>query len=121
MGSCDGENDDDRTEDEKRYDAAKFMRKFRPERPLGTGLYLQSETQNPFPERNDIRDPMRELMADVCPACGETKLKRQSFCAKCYHVLPVPMRRALYLRFGRGYEEAHAAAHDYLRKEAKHG
>ena len=33
-----------------------------------------------------------------------------SFCVECCFELPASMRRALYRRFGEGYEEAYAAA-----------
>lgn len=56
---------------------------------------------------------LRELDGTAC-RCGRTKQPRQTFCRGCYYSLPVPTRRALYRRFGKGYEEAYAAAAEHL-------
>ena len=50
-----------------------------------------------------------ELLGTRC-RCGKEKGKMMSFCVECCFELPASMRRALYRRFGEGYEEAYAAA-----------
>lgn len=57
-----------------------------------------------------------ELMGIRCQ-CGRMKRSKQTFCLKCYRALPLEMQRALYRRFGAGYEEAYAAAVRELRGE----
>lgn len=46
--------------------------------------------------------------------CGARKMRRQSFCRRCYYSLPKKLRINLYRRIGRGYEEAYQVAVDYL-------
>ena len=60
-----------------------------------------------------------ELLGFAC-RYGRVKVPRQTFCAECYRALPVAMQRALYRRFGQGYEEAYAAAVAYLRGDDPH-
>lgn len=49
---------------------------------------------------------IRSLQASVCPACGKHKRRAMSFCGPCFYRLPKPLRDALYLRVGKGYEQA---------------
>lgn len=45
----------------------------------------------------DLRERCYNSLADeTCPACQQTKKRRQSFCARCYGKLPIATRRALY-------------------------
>ena len=57
---------------------------------------------------------LEEFLGTDCPTCDGVKRPKQSHCGRCYHQLPKGMQRALYLRFGEGYEEAYAAACAYL-------
>jgi len=59
-----------------------------------------------------------EFMATECCICQGAKPPKNGFCRGCYHALPKPMQRALWQRFAEGYEEAHAAARDWLQKRA---
>lgn len=43
---------DDMTLDERYLEDVNKMRRFRPEKPLGSNYYLGSEWQNPFPEQD---------------------------------------------------------------------
>jgi hypothetical protein len=43
-----------------------------------------------------------------------------TLCRQHYYALPNPMRKALYNRVGEGYEEALAAALDYLGADQFH-
>lgn len=52
---------------------------------------------------------VEELRGTSC-VCGRAKASGNTFCGACYRRLPQDMRRALYRRLGRGYEEAYAAA-----------
>ncbi len=56
---------------------------------------------------------LAELQSAVC-YCGGFKTARQTFCRREYNALPPDMRRALYRRFGDGYEEAYTAARVFL-------
>lgn len=56
------------------------------------------------------RELLTSLRGTTCPACGERKRARQSFCRVCYFKLPVDLRKAIYNLIGDGYEEAHADA-----------
>ena len=57
-----------------------------------------------------------EFMATECCICQGAKPPKNGFCRGCYHALPKPMQRALWQRFGEGYEEAHAAARAWLQE-----
>jgi tRNA(Ile2) C34 agmatinyltransferase TiaS len=59
-----------------------------------------------------------ELKSQVCPACNRQKDDFKSFCRRCYFALPEDMKKALYRRFGHGYEEAHEEAREHLKGEA---
>lgn len=52
---------------------------------------------------------VRELAGTTC-RCGRVKRARMTFCGRCYHALPPPLRAALYRPIGEGYEDAYAAA-----------
>ena len=57
---------------------------------------------------------IEELAGEVC-RCGKRKAGKMTFCAGCYRRLPHPMQMALYRRVGQGYEEAYAAAVEFLK------
>jgi hypothetical protein len=64
----------------------------------------------------DLKDAqflLKELKSDEC-ACGNYKKEGNSFCYKCYSNLPNDMQKALYRRFGNGYEEAYEEAYGWL-------
>ena len=50
-----------------------------------------------------------------CPVCNGEKSKGMAFCVSCYRELPIPMQRALWKRFGMGFEEAFQKAFWFLR------
>jgi hypothetical protein len=56
---------------------------------------------------------LRELRGEECQ-CGKAKKSGHSFCWECYKSLPNDMQRALYRRYGYGYEEAYDAAVKWL-------
>ena len=49
--------------------------------------------------------------------CGGVKMFRQTFCRRCYRLLPRAIAKALYKRMGEGYEDAYAAACAHLEDE----
>lgn len=54
-----------------------------------------------------------------CLGCEIRPKKRaMSHCSVCYHSLPPKIQRALYKRFGQGYEQAFRDSIDYLRENA---
>ena len=58
-----------------------------------------------------------ELVAELAGLrcrCGAVKIPRQTFCRRCYRLLPMDLGKALYRRMGLGYEEAYAAACAWL-------
>jgi len=61
----------------------------------------------------DQRWYMEQYKSDEC-LCGRPKARRYAFCFRCYASLPRDMQRALWRRFGQGYEEAYDAAAVYL-------
>lgn len=61
----------------------------------------------------------REFAGEKCPGCDGPKRKANGFCTKCYYKLPEDMKKALWRRFGSGYEEAHEDARDWLQQERR--
>jgi len=54
-----------------------------------------------------VREIVYSLHSPVCPACGNDKNRRHSFCKPCFFRIRDPlMRDALCARFGNGYERA---------------
>lgn len=45
-----------------------------------------------------------------CEACGGGKQPNSAFCTNCYFSLSPSARKALWNRFGHGFEEAYAQA-----------
>lgn len=64
--------------------------------------------------RSEEQDYLDELYGRQC-FCGSRKKSSQTFCSNCYFRLPNDMRKALYRRFGHGYESAVDRAKEYLR------
>jgi len=65
----------------------------------------------------DLKDAkflLEELKSNEC-ACGNHKKEGNSFCYSCYSNLPNDMQKALYLRFGQGYEEGYEEATEWLK------
>lgn len=60
------------------------------------------------------REILESLGSTVCGACGGVKREKMSHCTSCYYALPQFMRKALYKRFGEGYEEAYEDSLKYL-------
>lgn len=58
----------------------------------------------------DSAELVRSLMSEQCPCCKGPKIKRNTFCQRCYFNLGRGLRNALYQRVGEGYEEAFEAA-----------
>jgi hypothetical protein len=56
---------------------------------------------------------LKELIGAVC-RCGSAKRPSQTFCRTCYNSLGRLQQLALYKTMGRGYEEAYAAAVEFL-------
>lgn len=57
---------------------------------------------------------LRELQTVKC-FCGRKKGAMKSFCPRHYSSLPVALKKALYIDFGVGYEEAYQAAREWLK------
>lgn len=53
---------------------------------------------------------LESLGSRRCPACGGSKQRKNTFCAKCYYRLPGGVRASLYRGFRNGYGEAVTAA-----------
>jgi hypothetical protein len=56
---------------------------------------------------------VQEMLADLAGTkcrCGARKKPRRSVCMSCWRLLSDEEQRALYRRFGSGYEAAYAAA-----------
>lgn len=60
---------------------------------------------------------LEDFLRNKCSVCGSTKRPRQSFCYRCFKALPERLQRALYRRFGEGYELAFTEAQQRLRQE----
>ena len=63
---------------------------------------------------NDSIFLLKELKSNEC-ACGSYKKEGNSFCYNCYSNLPDDMQKALYQRFGNGYEMAYDDATGWLK------
>lgn len=63
---------------------------------------------------NDRAFYIKSINSNECPGCDSYKKERKSFCYKCFKSLPNDMQRALYKRFGSGYEAALDDALKYL-------
>lgn len=61
-------------------------------------------------------DLVRSLASEVCPACGQQKEVRKTFCFTDYRRLPKAMREGVYQKLGHGYFEAVIEAMQYLGK-----
>jgi hypothetical protein len=57
---------------------------------------------------------LSELKSETC-YCGSPKKSRETFCKRCYFLLPNRLRRALYSQWGSGYVEAYVVARNYLK------
>lgn len=68
---------------------------------------------------NDSEGILQDLLGTICAGCGGKKASRMSHCRNCYFALPEHMRKALYRRFGSGYEEAFRSSTRFL-KERHH-
>lgn len=55
-------------------------------------------------------DALRSLFSTLCPACGKSKVARQTLCRADFMKLPAGQRKHLYDGTGEGYEEAIEAA-----------
>jgi hypothetical protein len=64
---------------------------------------------------NRRREILESLGSTTCGACGGPKQPRMSHCSTCYYALPQYMRKALYQRFGEGYEQAYEESLVYLK------
>jgi len=68
----------------------------------------------------DTQEVLRELQSQKC-RCGKSKKAWRSFCYGCFKQLSYPLQRALYKRFGEGYEEAYRSAIAELFNDAIRG
>jgi hypothetical protein len=57
------------------------------------------------PSAKDLSFYTGMLLSEEC-LCGKTKLRKNTFCYKCFKALPDDMGRALYRSMGRWYEQA---------------
>lgn len=60
-----------------------------------------------------VRLMVTELAGFKC-RCGLPKKDAQSFCRRCFYMLPAENRSALYRRVGAGYEVAYTRSVRYL-------
>lgn len=60
---------------------------------------------------------LRELQTVKC-FCGRKKGPMKTFCPRHYSSLPPQMQKALYVDFGKGYEEAYTEARAWLKERA---
>jgi len=58
-----------------------------------------------------------ELRSNQC-VCEKPKKPKHSFCPECFYKLPRDLQVDLYLRMREGYEEAYAAAVNFLEESA---
>ena len=63
-----------------------------------------------MPDKNNA---LRDFLGRFC-RCGRLKDECKSHCRACYFKLPRDIRRALYRRFGQGYEQAYSESLEYL-------
>jgi hypothetical protein len=56
---------------------------------------------------------VRELRGNIC-RCGAPKQPLRTFCGPCYRALPPEQQKAIHRRLWDGYEDAYAAAADFL-------
>lgn len=54
----------------------------------------------------DLQFYISEFRSEECQ-CGRTKQTRRSFCYQCYASLPPVKQKALFQKFGQGYEQAY--------------
>lgn len=60
-----------------------------------------------------MSDLLAELRGAEC-RCGGVKKPDMTLCGFCYRTLPRDLQNGLYRRLGHGYENAYAAAANYL-------
>jgi hypothetical protein len=74
---------------------------------------------SPQMETRSLQQQAREeLYGELC-ACGQKKKSAQSFCRRCYFVLPPATRSALYKSFSDGYVEVYDEAKEFLKAEGR--
>lgn len=59
-------------------------------------------------------EALESLQSEICPACKRKKVAKQSFCYRCYKLLPVKLQRQLYKSIWDGYAEIWAEAKEEL-------
>lgn len=67
------------------------------------------------------RDELVAELASMKCQCGKKKMPPMTFCSGCYHKLPKPLRNALYLKIGHGYEGARKRAGEILAEKGQTG
>jgi len=60
---------------------------------------------------------IRELGEMTCQGCGGAKLRKHSFCGRCYMALPERMRRSLYSTLSENYANNYDDAKTWLKVE----
>jgi hypothetical protein len=68
-------------------------------------------------EQLTTRRLLESLKSERCPACGEGKFSRHTFCGRCYRRLSSQLKTRLYARIDSGYDRAVAAAMKHLGKK----
>jgi hypothetical protein len=51
----------------------------------------------------------------LCAACSGRKQRHNAFCRSCYRQLPNALQKALWQRFGSGFEQAYMACLSWFR------
>lgn len=67
------------------------------------------------------RNAMAIELAGVTCRCGETKVRGQSFCPRCFYRLTKLLRQRIRQHFGKGYEQAYRDAVEELGEAKRKG
>ena len=65
------------------------------------------------PKERAYQIAVKALSSGHC-TCGHAKQTGMAFCFKCWQLVPVNIRKALYRPLGDGFEAAYSAARSYL-------
>lgn len=66
-----------------------------------------------------LRELVKSLRSETCPACEKPKRRKQTFCRACYFSLPKGLQKRLYRGLGNGYEQAFADSMELLQQEGE--
>jgi len=63
----------------------------------------------------ESREIFAAFSGTECSGCADKKQRHHAFCKSCYRQLPRSLQKALWQRFGSGFEQAYMASLSWFR------